>query len=203
MPRKTQVTAEEFVRQLESDPEWVARRDERIRKLDELEAEYRLNEAPLVAELNQIGFSVTSAWDLVNRSSSYTAALPILLRHLDYPYLDRISEGIARALAVREARRIAWEPILTKIATQWSELGKNTRDGLIVAVSVMATPSDLPTLVELISDKALGSSRLFLVRNFMRSKKPEARATLERLRSDPDLHEEIRYRLRKTRQQAS
>ncbi len=66
----------------------------------------------------------------------------------------------------------------------------------MVAISAMARPGDLYCLIDLITDRSLGSHRVFLGRNLMRSKKPEARQTLLNLRDDPELQKEIGARLK-------
>ena len=54
---------------------------ERHRQLEEERqkkaAEWRKTEKPLMEELNEAGFAVTSAWDLVNNKARYPAAVPI------------------------------------------------------------------------------------------------------------------------------
>jgi hypothetical protein len=89
---------------LEGDPGFIARRDERDRERQRKAIEWRQAEAPLVEELRAAGFKVDSAWDLVNTAVPYAEALPILLAHVQRPYPDRVREGIARALAVPKAR---------------------------------------------------------------------------------------------------
>ena len=69
----------------------------------------------------------------------------------------------------------------------------------MVAISDMAQPRDLPTLIDLLSDRSIGTSRIFLVSNLMRSKKPEGRAALLRNQNDPDLEKEIAARLARSR----
>lgn len=68
-----------------------------------------------------------------------------------------------------------------------------------MAISDMAQPGDLHTLTDLLSDPSLGTSRIFLVSNLMRSKRPEARTALLRNQADPDLTEEITARLSRSR----
>ena len=63
------------------------------------------------------------------------------------------------------------------------------------AISDMARPSDLDTLIDLLSDPSLGTGRIFLISNLMRSQKPAARAALLRQKDDPQLNVEIRARL--------
>ena len=47
----------------------------------------------------------------VNTAESYEAALPILLEHLEKPHPGRVREGIARALAVPEAK-FGWDTFM-------------------------------------------------------------------------------------------
>jgi HEAT repeat protein len=133
-------------------------------------------------------------WDLVNTSTPYPQALPILLIHLQRPYDDGIREGIARALAVKGARPLAWDELVGLVQSQ--SLPDRVADGVMVAISAMARPADLHAIIGLIKDRSIGSRRVFLVRNLMRSKKPEARRTLLDMRDDPDLQEEIAARLK-------
>ena len=98
------VTAEDLLRELEVDPGYHARveaaeaeRGERVRQL-------RAAERPIVADLNAVGLSVSSVWDLVNTSVTYPDALPILLAHLERGgYPDRVMESLGRALAMKPA----------------------------------------------------------------------------------------------------
>src|SRR5579862_9321221 len=95
--------ADEFLRQLEADPEWVARRDARERDRLEREERSRREQSTLLAELAATGISVADVWDLVNTAQPYPQALPVLLAHLSKPYSAGVLDGIARALAIRRA----------------------------------------------------------------------------------------------------
>src|SRR4030088_3102473 len=108
---KKKKTAEALLKELYNDPEWLARKQERDQRLREQAAAYRKAEAPLVAYSNRAGVAVQSVWDLVNTKEPYPAAVPVLLEHLRRPYPERVREGIARALAVPEAR-IGWDILL-------------------------------------------------------------------------------------------
>lgn len=195
MKRRGPISAGELMDQLKADPEWVARAQDRERHRIVLEAEIRREEASLVDDLARRGISVSSVWDLVNSRDRYPAAIPVLLSHLSRTYRVEIKEGIARALGVKDARADAWEPILRMLDR---ETEPRVRDGLFVAISGMAGPTDVPKLISLLSERALGPSRIFLVRNLMRSKRSEARAALIAMEDDPDLTNEIRSRLRGT-----
>jgi len=150
----------------------------------------------LLRDLAAAGFPVRTVWDLVNARSPYTRALPILLNHLDKPYADRTLEGIARALAVKEARAIAWEAMLANLRS--NDFKGDAASALVVAISAMARPEDLPRLIELIRDPSLGQKRIHLVRNLTRSRQKAARETLLHLRYDPDLEIEIAARLKRS-----
>jgi hypothetical protein len=69
----------------------------------ERSARLSAEEAPLAEDLRAVGLSASSAWDLVNSKEPYSQAVPVLLKHLQRPYSDRIREGIARALAIPQA----------------------------------------------------------------------------------------------------
>ncbi len=112
--KKKNITAAELMAELNADPEFVAMRARKEEEILKREAEYRRAEAPLVNELRAAGFQVQSAWDLVNTPGSYPKAVPILLAHLPLPYPAAVREGIARALAVREAKVPGWD-VLTRL----------------------------------------------------------------------------------------
>jgi hypothetical protein len=189
--KRKPITAAELMRQLEADPGWIAHRDERERLQHQAQARLERDARPLIAALQDVGVNVESVWDLVNSSEPYPVAIPVLVQHLDRPYEARNREGIARALAVRDAKKLAWDKVLNIIETQWAELPKDLRDGLMIALSGMAGPDDAPKLIELISDRRLGPSRIFLVSVLVRSRRPDAREALLRLKDDPDLRTEI------------
>jgi hypothetical protein len=98
-------TADELLAELERDPEWVARRDAREAEMRAKEARYLEEETPLREELHRLGYPVKWVWDFVNaKQNYYLDAIPTLIDHLQRPYSDEIREGIARSLAMKEAR---------------------------------------------------------------------------------------------------
>jgi HEAT repeat protein len=134
-------------------------------------------------------FEVGSAWDLVNTSTPYPAALPILLEHLDRPYPDRVREGIARALAVRDAK-FGWETLVRIYREEPS--GSDAKDGLAVALAAVADDDVVEELISLARDPAHGESRILLLRGLKRSRAPQARAALEELSAEPMVGREAR-----------
>jgi len=163
--------------------------EERLKR----EAEYRLAEAPLVDELRAAGFQVQSAWDLVNTPGSYPKAVPILLAHLPRPYPAAVREGIARALAVREAS-CGWD-VLTRLYREEHEV--RAKDGLAVAIAAAANHELIGDVIALARDTSQGPSRLLLLGALERSADPRARTALMELGTDPELKKEIQVILRR------
>jgi hypothetical protein len=139
-PRRL-INAEELLRELEGDLEWVAAREREERERQARVATWREAEKPLARELRAVGYEVDTAWDLVNTSEPYPDALPILLEHLGKPYPDRVREGIARALAVRGDARFAW-PTLVRLYRD-EPPGTDAKDGLAVALAAISDRSTL------------------------------------------------------------
>lgn len=193
MTKKT-VTAAELMARLNADPKFVAERDAREAKRLESVAEHRRAEAPLVDELRSAGFQVQSAWDLVNTPGSYPKAVPILLAHLSRPYPAAVREGIARALAVPDAKAVGWD-VLIRLYRGESE--ERVKDGLAAAIAAAADDDVIGDVIALARDTGQGSSRLLLLSALERSADQRARATLTDLATDPDLIKEIQVILRR------
>jgi hypothetical protein len=190
--RKRQ-TAEEFIAELQRDRgylETVRLRDERIARE---EADLGRAEQPLVAELRAAGAAVESVWDLVNTKERYPQLVPILLAHLRRDYPKRIREGIARALAVPEARA-GWDQLVRAFLAEDGPIdpvqGANEMKWCLhLAVAAAADGSVLDELIGLVADRRHGPHRSLFVDALARMSDPRARAALEELRGDPDLAE--------------
>jgi len=184
---KKRTTAAELMAELNANPVFVAARRSEQEERDRREAEWQRAENPLVEDLRAAGFNVNSAWDLVNTSTPYPAALPILLGHLPRDYPDAVREGIARALATPVAR-FGWGTFVEMFRRETS---KRARSGLAVAIAATADDTVLEELIALASDRAYGPSRLLLLRALERSRDARARTALEGLASDPELTKEV------------
>ena len=137
-----------------------------------------------------------SAWDLVNTPGSYPTAVPILLEHLPRPLPPAVREGIARALAVPEAKA-GWD-VLTGLYRH--ELEARVRSGLAAAIAAASDDEVIGDVIALTRDARHGSSRLLLLSALERSADPRARATLMDLGTDPDLTKEIQVILGRLKQ---
>jgi hypothetical protein len=114
------VTAEELLKELHADPEWVAQKEAQEAKRQALAVAIYTREAPLVADLRKLGFDVESAWDLFNRKEpwqkdvpirTWSEAVPILVKHLNRSYPFDIRQGIVRALTAPWGR-VAFDRLL-------------------------------------------------------------------------------------------
>lgn len=138
--RRGEKTADELLAELENDPEWVARRDAREIEMRAKEEAYLLEETPLRNELHRLGYPVKWVWDFVNTAQSYPDAIPVLVDHLQRPYSDEVREGIARSLAVREARGEAGDAIVAVLRE--GGLGDQLRWALANTLTIVADRSN-------------------------------------------------------------
>ena len=192
---KRKITAAELMAKLNASPEFIAKRSREEEERQKRAADWRQAEAPLVEDLLAAGFAVESAWALVNTTVPYPTALPILLDHLQRPYPAAVREGIARALALPEAK-FAWGE-LTRLYR--SENEARVKSGLAAAVAATAEDEVIGEVMALARDTRHGSSRLLLLGALERSSDPRARATLLELGTDPDLKKEVQVILRRLR----
>jgi hypothetical protein len=190
------ITAAGLMAKLNSDPEFVAKRARDEEERRRREAEYRVAEAPLVEQLRDAGFQLHSVWDLVNTSTPYLKALPILVRHLSLSYPPAVREGIARSLAVPEAKDVAWET-LTRLYRE--EPALRVKSGLAAAIATAADDDTIGELIALVRDPTHGASRLLLLSALERSGDPRADLALKELSRDPELSKEIQVILRRKR----
>ena len=109
MAKDDWITAGELMRQLEADPEWVAKRDAKATRRAERARQLADDEAPIIAELAVVGVTVSSIYDFVGKQLAPDCALPILVRHLNMEHPPRIREGLIRALGIPRARSVAFE----------------------------------------------------------------------------------------------
>lgn len=189
-------TAAELMAELNQDPQFVERRRQQEQARQREEADLRRAQQPLLDELRSVGLAVQSVWDLVNTATPYPAAVPILLRHLQLPYPDRVREGVARALAVPEARS-SWNILVEQFRRDEDRAGLGAKAGLAAAIAAVADDDVLDDVIELLTNPQHGQSRLLLVTAVARSSLPRARRVLSALSNDPALADEIQRALRR------
>ena len=179
--RKSRETAAELMARLNADPLFVARRARAEEEHQKLESELRRAEAPLLEALSRAGIEVATVWDLVNTAPSYTAVLPLLLEHLQRTYPAPVRDGIARALAVPQARFALG--LLTALYRKEREA--RPKDGLAAAIGAIAEDDDINDLLTLLREPENGPSRLLLLSALERSRSPRASPRTARIASPP------------------
>lgn len=143
------IGAWDLVQQLQADPSWVAREKAREAEMRAKEARYLEEETPLREDLHRLGFPVKWVWDFVNaKENYYLEAIPTLIEHLQRPYSDDIREGIARSLAMKEARGIAGGTIAAVL--QEDGLSDQLRWALANTLTTVADPSNRDTIKALL-----------------------------------------------------
>lgn len=182
------MTVDELVRlkerMLREDPEYRAQvqaveaeRRERARRLAEAEQ-------PIVADLCDAGVLVGSVWDLVNTSTPYYAALPVLMEHLERGgYPERVMESLGRALAVKPS--VAYWERLKSLYMAPRDAGEE--NGVAIALAACASAAQLDDLLGFLTLEERGETRIYFVRPILRVGKDRGREAIEALRSDPVL----------------
>lgn len=173
-----------FLKLLRKKPKSKSEVEESVRLGELLEQAYDDESKPMLDDLKKAGIQVNSVWDLVNTTETYPEGVPILIEHLSQPYNLRTKEGIVRALAVKDARGVAAEPLMQFLGT----IDKNN-DALvwIIGNSLEYVFSDdvVSQVAEVALDPSYGDdSRTPFVRALGKSKSDKARQTLELLTSD-------------------
>lgn len=191
------MTLGEAMEQLDADPAYKAMRRARDSELAGIAELRRREQQPLLRDLSAAGVIVNWVGELCSIPDPDARIYPVLLHHLSKPYSSWLLEWIGRAFGRKTARPIVWDALINLIKNR--ALEKPAAAGVMVAISDMAQPCDIGTLIDLISDPSIGSSRIFLVGNLMRSKRPAARAALLKQQDDPELTNEIKARLARSR----
>ena len=195
MSKRKPKSADEFMKELEADPEYQAAQAEQEEETAKKDKEFADAEAPLVKALSEAGVEVDSIWDLVNdRSNDYASAVPVLEEHLkDSSYPDRVREGIARSLSFRKAAS-AWPTIVDLYRSTTDSF--DLQQGLAAAMAGTVTDETVDELVKEARQDAHGESRPTLLLGLRRLKSPAAKEALESLVDDPDLGENAKKKLK-------
>lgn len=192
------MTLQEHEAKLASDPAYLAMRKANEAEQAKLVEQRARDIRPILEDLAAVGVVVDRPSRLLEDPNPDQAIYPVLLDHLTRPDTPTwLLEWIGRAFGRKSARPIVWDTLVDLVKSH--RLQKSAVEGVMVAISDMAQPRDLATLIDLLADRSIGTSRIFLVSNLMRSKKPEARAALLRNQADPELAREIEARLSRSR----
>lgn len=187
------VSADEFMAQLQADPEWVAANSEREREHDRRAAELALAEQPILRDLHGVGVDVGSVWELIDPDIR-EPVFSILLEHLrrgGYP--DRVTEGVARALGSSLSH---WEMLVDLLVHTQSDAAA---EGLAASLSTIGRRKQIDSLRMLLGRAELGRNRIFFVRPVLRYGGPAGVAEIEALHDDPVVGVEATHALHQRR----
>lgn len=139
-----------------------------------------------------MGVDAYGVHHLAGEADKHPGMREVLFDHLSRDYSEYVRSRMAAALGGPKITDDEFDRLVTAYRSERSD---RVRQQFADAVS-KSGPKHLDTVLELIRDTSLGTSRVLLVKALTRSKKPEARETLEELRDDPDLKPEIGRRLK-------
>ena len=165
----------------------------RITRLEDRTTRLRAEEAPILADLRELGYEVESVWDLVKSNNNYDIAVPILIKHLYLSYSDVIRGGLARSLAIPAAKS-EWSTLIDLYRNEpvvGIGNGLGAKDGLAAALSAISTDETMEEIVDLAMDASNGSSRVLLLLGIRKSKSDFAKKALMDLASDPVCQKQI------------
>ena len=159
--KKPMTTAAELMAELQRDPAFHARAQEKERAHQARVAVNREAAAPVVEELVAAGFRVNELAEL--RRLNYPAAIPILLAWLPKVQNIDVKQDIVRCLSVPYAKPFAAAPLIDEFrrADDGNPLGPRWVIGN--ALGVVADDSVLADMMELASDRRYGRAREMLV----------------------------------------
>lgn len=173
--------------------QWLRQRANKLRHALRPEPGSSPTPAALINDLAELGVSISSVWDLVNRREPYDAAIPVLiewLRTVDdrVPEADRsrVREGLVRALTIRAARPAAAQVMLDQFRSLDDPSGE-VRWAIGNALSVVADDSVFDDLASIVNDRRFGIARQMVVVGLGRSKDPRAVPLLINLLDDDDV----------------
>ena len=123
----------------------------------------RREQAPILADLRDVGVDVPDLWALINRREPYPRAISILLEHLRKPYSPRTREAIARTLAVPDSNA-SWNELARMFLSEPAAEPDDVRFALGAALWGAARKAQFPAIRELLQQSQLGTTRLPLLR---------------------------------------
>jgi hypothetical protein len=172
------------MRELQKDPEYVARMQQRERQQQESTASHRQAMEPLLKELAAKGFRVRSLVELREGGSNYGAAVPVLLQWLPRISDRHAKEDIVRTLSVPWAKPEAAPLLIREFKAANDPTGDGLRWAIANGLAVVADDAVFEDLLHLVQDKQYGKAREMLVVALGNMKDPRAVTVLMNLLDD-------------------
>jgi HEAT repeat protein len=157
------VPASQVAAELNTDPEWVARREAKDQaRLARVKAN-RIAAAPVLKELAEAGYRSSSLADLRGGDSSYISAVPILIKWLEKSSNREVKQDIARALSFKWARPEATSALIREFRlANDDDTGLGLRWTIANALAEVADDGVFNEIVELVTDSRYGRAREML-----------------------------------------
>ena len=149
------------------------------------------DERAVVEDLRALGADTYGVHRLRGLADQHPGVRDVLFDHLQRENTEYVRSRMAAALG---GRKMTDADFGRRVAAYRAERSDRVRQQFAAAIAQSAG-GRIDEVIELIRDPGLGPSRVLLVSALRRSRQPQARETLESLRSDPDLHAEIARRL--------
>ena len=145
----------EFLDELEADPDYQRRRAELDSEHERIVNINRADAAPLAKELHRRGFWVDFPDDLYGQDFDYRAAIPVLIDWL--PRMENLDVkcGIVRALSVKWARPAAAKQLAEEYRRALDETSSQyemLRSDIANALDLVADPSVVDDLMSFVTD---------------------------------------------------
>jgi HEAT repeat protein len=183
--KKRWVTAEEVVAELQQDPEYLKRIQEKEQRRTERVKKSNLASQPILRELQDAGYCIESLGEL-GSIGTYKSAVPILLKWLPLVQDRGIKRSIVSALSVPWAKLAAIAPLLSAFREAPAD-DPGTKWAIGNALEVVADDSAFVEISELVCNKQHGSSREMLAVALGNMRNPVAVDLLIDLLNDDDL----------------
>lgn len=162
-------------------------RDELIREREERRQrnirEIRESLAPVVADLQAAGYNVENLDQLRRSGVRYESAVPILLVWLPQVNSSLGKGSIVRALSVPWARPAAGPVLISEFENTPKE-AESLRWSIGSALEVLAEPSLLPRIIEIVTNQENGKSREMFVLALGKIRNPRSTEVLIKLLDD-------------------
>lgn len=183
--RKGWMTADEVLAELSTDRSYQEMMAKKNREHERAVEDNRRAAAPLLADLEAVGYVLGSVSSLRSFGRPYPRAIPVLIRWL--PKMDNleIKQSIIQSLAVRGARGTgAAQALVAEFRTLEGERDSDVRWSIGGALEQISDPVVFDDMVAIATDPSWGRSREFVVSGLGRLKDTRAVAPLRKLLED-------------------
>ena len=180
-------TAAELMAELQEDPAYIARMQQReLQERENVEA-YVKAAKPILADLGVIGFRVNSIGELRQSGANYRAAIPTLLQWLPKVSYPPLKEDIVRTLSVPWARPAAAPALIEEFKRADDPAGTGIRWTIANALEVVADEVVFEEIVQLVQNTRYGRAREMLAMALANMENPRAVIVLIDLLGDEEV----------------